>query len=87
MYATAHIVLRERREVLTLPLAAVIKEAKESSCCCVENGRVARKPIQLGLQAADDVEVLSGLTASDLVVQSQAASLQDGQPVEVILAR
>ena len=61
----AHRRARTRRDVSTLPLAAVIKEGKESLCCCVENGRIVRKPIRLGLETADDVEVLAGLAASD----------------------
>ena len=36
-----------------------------------------------GLQVGNDVEVASGLKGDELVVQSQAAALQEGQPVEV----
>ena len=39
--------------------------------------------ITLGLQVGNDVEVTSGLKGDELVVQSQTASLQEGQPVEL----
>ena len=83
MYAIAHIVLQERRDVLALPLSAVIKDGQQSYCCSVENGRIARKPIALGLQTADEAEIVSGLTGQEVVVQTQVAALREGQPVEV----
>jgi HlyD family secretion protein len=84
MYATAHIVLEERRDVLVLPLSAVVKDGQRTYCCCVEGGRIARKPIALGLQTPQEAEVISGLDGKENVVQSQAASLRDGQPVEAV---
>ena len=83
MYATAEIVLQEHAGVLTLPLSAVITVDKQAFCCCVENGAIARRPITLGLRTAQDVEVIGGLKGEELVVQAQAASLHEGQRVEV----
>jgi RND family efflux transporter MFP subunit len=83
MYATAEIVLQERPNVLALPLTAVFTVDKQAFCCCVENGKVVRRRITLGLRTAQDVEVVEGLKGEELVVQVQAGSLQEGQPVEV----
>ncbi len=83
MYATAEIVLQERPDVLALPLTAVFMVDKRAFCCCVENGKIVRRAITLGLRTAQDVEVAEGLKGEELVVQAQAGSLQEGQPVEV----
>jgi RND family efflux transporter MFP subunit len=83
MYVTARIVLQERSDVCTLPLAAIVREGKQTYCWVVRDGRAARIPITLGLQVENDVEVLSGLTDDPWVVQSPAASLQEGRSVEV----
>ena len=43
-----------------------------------------RRPIVLGLNDGTRAEVVSGLDGSEAVVKANAASLADGQPVEVI---
>ena len=83
MYATAEIVLRQRPNVIALPLAAVLKTGSQASCYGVENGRAVQKPITLGLSTADEVEVTSGLRGDEMVVGSQVAALRPGQPVSV----
>jgi multidrug efflux pump subunit AcrA (membrane-fusion protein) len=83
MYATTEIVLQQRANVMALPVAAVLKVGSQASCYCVENGRAVQKPITLGLQVADEVEVTSGLRGDEAVIQSQTAALRPGQPVNV----
>ena len=83
MYATAHIVLQERPDVFVLPLSAVAGAGKQTFCWTVQDGRATRSAIGLGLQVGSEVEVISGLSGSELVVQAPAASLQEGQAVEV----
>ena len=83
MYATAEVVLEQRPNVLALPLSALVTVDKQAFCCCVENGKILRRPITLGLQTAQDVEAIDGLKGQELVVRTQAGSLKEGQPVEV----
>ena len=83
MYATAEIVLQQHVNVLALPLTAVVTVDEQALCCCVEDGKIVRRPITLGLRTAQDVEVEDGLKGEEIVVQTQAASLQEGQTVEV----
>jgi RND family efflux transporter MFP subunit len=83
MYAMAHILLHERSDVWVLPPAAIVRDGQQTFCWVVGRGRAVRMPIKLGLAVGDDVEITSGLKGDEFVVQSPAASLQDGQPVEV----
>ena len=87
MYATAEIVLQQRSDVLALPLSAVFTVNKQTFCCCVENGKIVRRPITLGLRTPQDVEVVNGLKGQELVVQSEADALIDGQRVQVAAPR
>ena len=48
-----------------------------------KDGQAVRTPITLGLQVGNDVEVVSGLKPDELVIQTQAGSLHEGQAVEV----
>jgi RND family efflux transporter MFP subunit len=84
MYATATIALEERPGALTLPASAIVRDGTRTYCCAVRNGKIVRLPLQLGIRAGDDVEVLSGLESSETVVLARADALQDGQAVEVI---
>lgn len=83
MYATAEIVLQEHPDVIAIPLSSIVTVEKQPMCYCVENGRLVRKPITLGLQTAQEAEVASGLSGKDIVVQSPVATLRDGQAVQV----
>lgn len=83
MYVTAHILLQERSDACVLPLSAIVRQGKQTYCWLVKDGQAARTPITQGLQVENDVEVVSGLKGDELVVQGQAGSLQEGQPVEV----
>jgi RND family efflux transporter MFP subunit len=83
MYATVHVLLQERRDVYVLPQSAIVREGPQAYCWVAQGGRAVRTPIKLGLAVGDDVEVASGLKGDEVVVQSQTASLQEGQPIEV----
>ncbi len=83
MYVTGHVVLQERRDVLVIPRSAVVTSGKASACWTVRDGRAVRTPIALGLQVEGEVEVLSGLSGAEAVIQSPPGSLQEGQAVEV----
>jgi len=83
MYATAHILLQERPDVYVLPPSAIVRDGSHAFCWTVQEGRAVRRPIALGLQVGNDVEVTSGLKADDVVVQSQVGSLRAGVAVEV----
>ena len=83
MYATAHIVLQERADVYVLPLAAIVREGKQTFCWVAKAGHAARIPITLGLQVGSEVEVASGFQGDELVVQSLSGPIQEGQPLDV----
>jgi RND family efflux transporter MFP subunit len=84
MYAAGTITLAKRDNVLVLPTSAIIRNGSETSCACVESGKIARRTMDLGLQTASEVEVTSGLDENTLVVASGASGLQPGQAVQVI---
>jgi RND family efflux transporter MFP subunit len=86
MYATAVVVLEQRKDVLTLPTTAIVWEGATSFCCRVDAGKIDRRRIELGLRSGSDVEVVSGIGAEDTVVLVQPGALKPQQAVEVIVA-
>jgi HlyD family secretion protein len=83
-YVTARILLEERSDALTLPTTAIVQNAGKTVCCIIKDGRVEHCPIELGLRAGEDVQILSGLNGDETVVLTRANSLQPGQMVEVV---
>ena len=77
------VVLDQRHNVLTVPDTARIETDGESWCYRVENGRIVRTRVQVGAQAGNRVEVLSGLQEGDTVVAVANAKMADGQRVNV----
>ena len=54
----------------------------KSFCVTVADGHARRKEVKLGLSDGKRTEVVSGLGEDEMVVEANAASLADGQPVE-----
>jgi RND family efflux transporter MFP subunit len=84
MYATAAILLAKKDDVYSLPVAAIIRQGRETFCCTVEDGKIVRRKIELGLRSGNEVEVVSGIDSNDTVVLARADSLTLGQPVEIL---
>jgi membrane fusion protein (multidrug efflux system) len=74
----------ERREWATLVAKqALVREDDDATFIFVVRGDVAeRRPVTIGLQDSDRVEVLSGLVPGDEVVVTGQAGLKDGAIIE-----
>ena len=65
-------------------MTAVVSEAGKDYCVAIITGKAVRRPIEVGLSDGTLTEVVSGLDEREAVVKANAASLTDGQPVEVV---
>jgi RND family efflux transporter MFP subunit len=84
LYITARLKVAERPNVLSLPTAAVLTADGKAWCWTIgAAGVVVRTPIETGIRARDEVEIMSGLTGDDLVIGMNAAAFQEGERVEV----
>ncbi|AMV37403.1 efflux RND transporter periplasmic adaptor subunit [Planctomyces sp. SH-PL62] len=81
LYAYATIIAEEHEDVLSVPASAVASEGGKSFCVTLEEGRARRKEVKLGLSDGKRTEVVSGIGEGDEVVESNSASLADGQAV------
>jgi len=86
-FVQAKVLLQEKKDVLALPVGAIVKKNDEVHCCLIVDGKVELRPIKLGLKVADDVEVSSGLDGSETVVLARAGGLKAGQSVEVLVKK
>jgi RND family efflux transporter MFP subunit len=82
MYAESVIALQQRKNVLTVPIQAVVQGDSQSYVLVLNrNNRVQRKIVTLGVQGADRAEITDGLAEGDLVIVSAQANYQVGQRV------
>lgn len=87
MYAEVDLVLQHDQNALAVPIAAVDMDPSHpsgspqrlGSVLLVSNGRLERRKVTLGMETANNFEVLSGLNDGDLVVIGTRAGLQPGQ--------
>jgi RND family efflux transporter MFP subunit len=67
----------------TVPVTSVIRFAGLSKVITVEDGKAREKQVTTGKTTGDRIEILSGLTVGEAVVD-RPGSLQQGQPVRVL---
>jgi RND family efflux transporter MFP subunit len=82
MYATVSLDVENHTNTLAIPTEAVINGATPSVYIVNSNGEIEQRPIQPGLETADEYEVLSGLQEGDLVVVGNHSEIQAGQKVQ-----
>jgi len=83
MYATVTIQLAERPEGIVIPVSAVVRDGTATFCSVVREGKIERRPVDLGLRAGGFVEVRSGLDENALIVIKQPELFRDGQDVRM----
>jgi membrane fusion protein, multidrug efflux system len=79
--ATVQVEVATRESVLQVPRPAV----RDGAVWVVDaENRVSRRPVQVGLQGRDRVEIVSGLKAGDRVVVEGGSLLSEGARVRVV---
>ena len=84
MYADVTIELERHADVLELPATAVHGTGKDAFVFRVDQGALVKTPVQTGLTSPGVVEIVSGLTGEDTVVQNLGPSLQEGESVQAV---
>ncbi|NJK28630.1 MAG: HlyD family efflux transporter periplasmic adaptor subunit, partial [Coleofasciculaceae cyanobacterium SM2_3_26] len=83
---SVEIILAQRENVLVLPPEMIqdIDSPEPYVWMADEKGNARKQPIEVGLQGAIDVEILSGLKPGDEVVQSvEEEPIEEGMPLEI----
>ncbi len=75
------VVVGERHGVLTIPRAAMLRDADKRYVYRFDDGRARRRDISIGLVGLNDVEVAGGLAENDVVILPGAVPLSDGTRV------
>lgn len=68
MNALVSVTVAERKDVLSVPVAAVRVQRGQATVSVLENGQPVTREIQVGVKTSDRYEVLSGLNEGDKVI-------------------
>lgn len=70
--------------LVQVPATALMVTNKGTNVATVDsNGKVSIKKVKLGRDFGDSVEILSGLTPSDQVIDSPPETIVDGEQVQI----
>lgn len=84
MYASVELPLHTAQNVLTVPVQAVQNAGEGRGHVLVVNGenKVEQRDVTLGLQTADEVEIVSGLRDGELVIFGEQGQYRPGELVK-----
>jgi RND family efflux transporter MFP subunit len=72
-----------REKVLVIPRDAVLESIQNASVYVVSDSIVQQRAIQTGKELGENIQVISGLQAEEVVVTSGQINLKNGSPVRV----
>ncbi|HEV2348429.1 MAG TPA: efflux RND transporter periplasmic adaptor subunit [Terriglobia bacterium] len=82
MYAYVSFPIAQEKGALAVPVQAISREGGKALAYCVSpDNLIVVKPVTLGIETRNQVEVLSGLSAGDQVVVGNTSQLRRGQAV------
>lgn len=86
MFGEARLVTAKKSDVLTVPRAAVQRDAGNTFVYAIENAKLVQRPVAIGMTGEDDqgeaVEITSGLEDGAQIVKTNLGTLRPGTTVK-----
>ncbi|MBP9995644.1 MAG: efflux RND transporter periplasmic adaptor subunit [Lachnospiraceae bacterium] len=70
-------------EALVVPMAALWEDEEGTFLFVEKNGKAVKTKVETGVRNEEQVEILSGITAGDVVVWNDASEIRDGMSVRI----
>ena len=83
MFAEADIVVAEKQNALIVPIAALVDSSGQTKVYVVTDHMAKSVAVETGIRTDDEVEIVSGLNAGDVVVVKGQYKLTDGSQISV----
>ena len=84
MFARVRLLFNENQQALVIPEQALVPVGDEHFVFKVAEGRAQRLKVEIGQRREGKVEILKGLTASDVVVTAGQLKIRDGATVQTV---
>jgi RND family efflux transporter MFP subunit len=83
MYTDTQLLLREKKNVLTIPLEAVVRTGEDATVLAVNaQDLLEERHVKLGIEDNSRVEVVSGLSDGERVVIGNRSQFHNGQKIQ-----
>jgi RND family efflux transporter MFP subunit len=83
MYAEAKLILKQHKDVLTVPIQALDRNSAGATVLIVDaQGRVEKRQVKLGVESSDRVEVVAGLADNERVIVGNRSEFREGEKVQ-----
>lgn len=79
--------LENKQNTIMVPTMAIVPDADEHLVFLVKDGTAVSQKVNIGFRGAQDVEVVSGLSAGDSVIVAGIQLVKDGSAVRVMSVR
>ena len=86
MMAEVNFTAEKAEDTIVLPRNAVITKEDETYVYVVKDGKAKKVMVELGIEAADTIEITKGLKKGDDVVTKGQTYISDGEEVNVVSA-
>ncbi len=87
MFVRVHLIVEKKENAVVIPKVALVRERDRDYVFVVQDHRVQRRHVRLGLDSGNVVEVLDGVRPGERVVIAGHTGLQDGQRVRIFAPR
>jgi membrane fusion protein (multidrug efflux system) len=87
MYALIRLGVEEHADALRIPVGALVMEKANAFTFAVEGGLARKRALKIGFNDGSLVEVLSGLSGTEILAIPGKRTLVDGQPVQIVEAK
>lgn len=87
MYALIRLGVEEHTDALRIPVGALVMEKANAFTFAVEGGLARKRALKIGFNDGALVEVLSGLSGTEILAVPGKRTLVDGQPVQIAEAK
>jgi RND family efflux transporter MFP subunit len=82
MYAEVKLALQAKKDALTVPVQAVVEEGDKHYVLVLDHqNRVEKRPVEVGAQSSNTVEILRGLSEKEQVISAGQSDYQVGEVV------
>ena len=86
MFSRVGIIYETHQNTMLIPKKAILTEDKDAFVFIVEDGVAHKKLVQTGFVNSDEIEIVYGITPSDIVITMGQRNLKDQAQVEIIAA-
>lgn len=84
MTATVSFITRADKNLIRLPLTALLNDKNQTSIWVIENSLVRTAPVQVAGVMGNEVVIASGVSAGQMIVTAGVNTLRPGQKVKVL---